>query len=239
MTTALTFNRTTLVPVPVTGSPFTWLRSTEIARALGYSDERSVSRIYSRNAEEFSENMTQIIEISEGVNLTTTARIFSLRGCHLLAMFARTPVAKAFRRWVLDVLDKLAEEERARVCEAVKATRGRRALGGNLPSIPARKRIPGPVEAELAALGDELHELVRMRTAFNNIMGRIHHASSPLYMATYGALGWHERCGVSADLLAGCISASYWNSLEMMRDALDSASHYVRQQKVLARLHGM
>lgn len=40
-------------------------------------------------------------------------RIFSLRGCHLLAMFARTPVAKAFRRWVLDVLDRLAAEERA------------------------------------------------------------------------------------------------------------------------------
>lgn len=32
-------------------------------------------------------------------------RIFSLRGCHLLAMFARTPVAKEFRRWVLDVLE--------------------------------------------------------------------------------------------------------------------------------------
>ena len=33
-------------------------------------------------------------------------RIFSLRGAHLLAMFARTKVAKAFRKWVLDVLDR-------------------------------------------------------------------------------------------------------------------------------------
>jgi prophage antirepressor-like protein len=32
-------------------------------------------------------------------------RIFSLRGAHLNAMFARTSVAKEFRRWVLDVLD--------------------------------------------------------------------------------------------------------------------------------------
>lgn len=40
-------------------------------------------------------------------------RIFSLRGCHLVAMFARTPVAKAFRRWVLDVLDKLDAEQHA------------------------------------------------------------------------------------------------------------------------------
>jgi hypothetical protein len=34
-------------------------------------------------------------------------RIFSTRGCHLIAMFARTPLAKEFRRWVLDVLDQL------------------------------------------------------------------------------------------------------------------------------------
>lgn len=36
-------------------------------------------------------------------------RIFSLRGCHLLAMFARTPVAKAFRRWVLDVIERYGD----------------------------------------------------------------------------------------------------------------------------------
>lgn len=33
-------------------------------------------------------------------------RIFSLRGAHLIAMFSRTALAKEFRRWVLDVLDK-------------------------------------------------------------------------------------------------------------------------------------
>ena len=111
MTTSLSFNDTAFIPVTIEQSP--WLRSTDLARALGYADERSVSRIYSRNVEEFTENMTQVIEITEGVNLTTTARIFSLRGCHLLAMFARTPVAKAFRKWVLDVLDRMAAEERA------------------------------------------------------------------------------------------------------------------------------
>lgn len=36
-------------------------------------------------------------------------RVFSLRGAHLIAMFARTPVAKEFRRWVLDILDRQAE----------------------------------------------------------------------------------------------------------------------------------
>lgn len=35
-------------------------------------------------------------------------RAFSLRGAHLVAMFARTPKAKEFRRWVLDILDREA-----------------------------------------------------------------------------------------------------------------------------------
>ena len=111
MEMALTFNGITLSPIPHQNSP--WIRSVELARALGYSDERSVGRIYKRNAEEFTPEMTQVIEISDTVNLTVPTRIFSLRGCHLVAMFARTPVAKAFRRWVLDVLDKLDAEQHA------------------------------------------------------------------------------------------------------------------------------
>lgn len=111
MEMALTFNGITLSPIPHQNNP--WIRSVELARALGYSDESSVGRIYKRNAEEFTPEMTQLIEISDTVNLTVPTRIFSLRGCHLVAMFARTPVAKAFRRWVLDVLEKLDAEQHA------------------------------------------------------------------------------------------------------------------------------
>ena len=53
--------------------------------------------------------MTQVVENLDTVNLTVRVRIFSLRGCHLLAMFARTPVAKAFRRWVLDVIEQYGD----------------------------------------------------------------------------------------------------------------------------------
>lgn len=111
MSQALTFNDVSLTPIIHQNS--LWIRSVELARALGYSDESSVGRIYKRNAEEFTPEMTQVIEISDTVNLTVPTRIFSLRGCHLVAMFARTPVAKAFRRWVLDVLDKLDAEQHA------------------------------------------------------------------------------------------------------------------------------
>ncbi len=49
--------------------------------------------------------------MSCGVKLTTKGQqrevgIFSLRGARLIAMFSRTKVAKEFRKWVLDVLDK-------------------------------------------------------------------------------------------------------------------------------------
>ena len=117
MTMALTFNGITLSPVTYQNS--LWIRATELARALGYSDTRKISHLYERNADEFTPEMTQIIEITDvpemGTleNLRRKARIFSLRGCHLVAMFARTPVAKAFRRWVLDVLDKLDAEQHA------------------------------------------------------------------------------------------------------------------------------
>ncbi len=107
MAISLCFNEFTFSPVIRDSQP--WFKSSELARALGYKDENSVRRIYERNADEFTENMTQVVENLDTVNLTVRARIFSLRGCHLLAMFARTPVAKAFRRWVLDVIERYGD----------------------------------------------------------------------------------------------------------------------------------
>lgn len=122
MTTALTFNSISLTPITHQNS--LWIRAAELARALGFTREDKVAQIYQRHADEFTPDMTQLIEIvaepQNGVLANGRARIFSLRGCHLLAMFARTPVAKSFRRWVLDVLDKLAEQERARLAEPVR-----------------------------------------------------------------------------------------------------------------------
>ena len=107
MAISLCFNEFTFSPVIRDSQP--WFKSSELARALGYKDENSVRRIYERNADEFTENMTQVVENLDTVNLTVRALIFSLRGCHLLAMFARTPVAKAFRRWVLDVIEQYGD----------------------------------------------------------------------------------------------------------------------------------
>jgi prophage antirepressor-like protein len=83
-----------------------WLTAVEIAKALQYKSDDSVTKIYNRNHEEFSHGMSETVNLTVSGNLTKSIRVFSLRGAHLIAMFARTPVAKEFRRWVLDVLDR-------------------------------------------------------------------------------------------------------------------------------------
>lgn len=111
---ALIFNSVTLHPLLHNDGQI-WLKASEIANALNYSRVDSITRLYNANVEEFSETMTQVVDIVENTesvvskkqnNLINKTRIFSLRGCHLLAMFSRTAVAKEFRKWVLDILDK-------------------------------------------------------------------------------------------------------------------------------------
>jgi len=102
---ALSFNEVKFNPVIQSGGQI-WLSSSELAQALDYKSVKSVSNLYNSNKDEFSDSMTQVIESVTSGNYKKKSRIFSLRGCHLVAMFARTPVAKEFRKWVLDVLDK-------------------------------------------------------------------------------------------------------------------------------------
>ncbi|SSG42207.1 P22AR C-terminal domain [Klebsiella pneumoniae] len=92
--------------VPVTGMTGIWLTSTEIANALQYKSAKSVTNLFNQNSDEFTSGMTQVIESVTSGNYRKKVRVFSLRGAHLIAMFARTDVAKEFRRWVLDILDR-------------------------------------------------------------------------------------------------------------------------------------
>lgn len=123
MTTSLCFNDFTFSPVTRDNQP--WIRASELSRALGYGRENQISRLYRSNADEFTPEMTQVIEIVDGPDsgLSVTARIFSLRGCHLLAMFARTPVAKAFRKWCLDVIEQYGDRVPVAEPVTIDATR--------------------------------------------------------------------------------------------------------------------
>lgn len=104
------FNFHGVMLTPVNNVPGVWLTSADVAKALGYKSTKSISNLFSQYEDEFSQGMTMVIEsVTNGINGSSRrmkVRVFSLRGAHLIAMFARTPVAKEFRRWVLDILDR-------------------------------------------------------------------------------------------------------------------------------------
>jgi len=104
MQNQLIFNNTPLAITEMNNQ--IWLTSAELAKALQYKSAKSVTNIFNVNNDEFTGNMTQVIESVTSGNYIKKVRIFSLRGCHLIAMLSRTKIAKDFRKWVLDILDR-------------------------------------------------------------------------------------------------------------------------------------
>ena len=103
---SLVFQSTQFDVVDHSGQP--WLRLPQIGAALGYANHYHVQKIYASNADEFTDKMTALVELETNGG-KQKVRIFSLRGAHLLGMFARTAIAKEFRKWVLDILEQEPE----------------------------------------------------------------------------------------------------------------------------------
>lgn len=101
---SLVFQNTTFDIIDRNGAP--WLKGNELASALGYADASSINRIFSRRSDEFTDAMTGTVKLTDPNGDLQETRIFSMRGCYAIAMFAKTEIAKEFRRWVLDVLDR-------------------------------------------------------------------------------------------------------------------------------------
>lgn len=99
----LTFHNTNFAYMEMGGQ--VWLTAAEVGQALEYADDKAVQRIYSRHADEFTAQMTGVVKLTTPRGMQES-RVFSLRGAHLVAMFARTTKAKEFRRWVLDIMDR-------------------------------------------------------------------------------------------------------------------------------------
>jgi prophage antirepressor-like protein len=89
-----------------------WISNRQLTDLLGYADEKSVHRLYTAHDDEFTQTMAKVFRVATAGG-KQAMRFFSLRGAHLIAMFARTPVAKSFRVWVLSVLDKEVAEQQA------------------------------------------------------------------------------------------------------------------------------
>lgn len=103
----LTFKSHTLTPIIVKNQPY--LGYPQIADALQYRNARIVSDVYNRHADEFTPDMSFLTTV-DTTGGKQQVRVFSLRGCHLLAMFSKTPVAKEFRKWVLDLIEQRRQE---------------------------------------------------------------------------------------------------------------------------------
>lgn len=102
--TTLTFKTTTLSVI--NQNNHTFLTSNDLGTALEYANPlQAINKLYNSNADEFTTEMTALIELQTAGG-KQQVRVFSLRGAHLIAMFARTKVAKEFRKWVLDILDR-------------------------------------------------------------------------------------------------------------------------------------
>ncbi len=122
MSNTLIFKAHTLEAVEHEGK--SWFTAATLAVALEYSRGDKVTQIYNRNADEFTPGMSINLNLRfNGLNNSLrekAVRVFSLRGAHLIAMFASTPVAKEFRRWLLDLI----EEEAKRQQQALPAPTG-------------------------------------------------------------------------------------------------------------------
>lgn len=121
--TTLTFQTTTLSVINQHNQK--WLSALDIGNALGYSNgDIGVKNIYNRHSDEFTPNMTALIDIQTAGGMQKV-RVFSLRGTHLIAMFSHTKVAKDFRRWVLDILDREAQQPKQLALPAPEKTYSR------------------------------------------------------------------------------------------------------------------
>ncbi|HFW3713872.1 TPA: Bro-N domain-containing protein [Salmonella enterica subsp. enterica serovar 6,7:y:-] len=113
MSNKLVFKAHTLETVEHEGK--IWFTAATLAIALEYSRGDKVTQLYNRNVDEFSPGMSINLKLRfNGLNNSLRekdVRVFSLRGAHLIAMFASTPVAKEFRRWVLDLIEEEAKRQ--------------------------------------------------------------------------------------------------------------------------------
>lgn len=139
VTNILTFETHALSVIDRDG--ITWLSAGQLGEPLGYSDGgRSVIRTYSRHADEFTETMTCVVNLTTQVDdQDRQTRLFSLRGAWLIALLSRTEQAKRFRVWVLNLIE--AETAQVADREAVLEARLRHARDTMLMLSPRWQRI--------------------------------------------------------------------------------------------------
>lgn len=151
---ALTFHDTTFHTITRNGQ--VWLTAAEIAQALGYNRDTFIHRLYSRHTGEFTERMTGVVSLTTPGG-TQETRIFSLRGAHLLGMFARTERAAEFRRWVLDILDRETGTPQTPTVDLWAEV----AASNSTPEVRLPDAVQSAINRKAWALAHDAYELCR------------------------------------------------------------------------------
>ena len=145
-----------------------WLRLPQIGAALGYTNQYHAQKLYQKHAAEFTDSMTALVKLNTAGG-PQEVRIFSLRGAHLLGMFARTERAAEFRRWVLDILDAQSEAEAKRRLQAPARPRidvRKTMLSNNItPTVPLPTDIQTAVNRRAWVMAHDAYELCRQHLA--------------------------------------------------------------------------
>lgn len=92
-----------------------YMTGSQIGEVLEYEDAaKAVHNIYTNHKDEFGEDMSCTLKTRvNGVN--RLSRVYNREGAWLIGMFARTPKAAEFRKWVLKVLGAVADNQVAPV----------------------------------------------------------------------------------------------------------------------------
>nr|ELR5112628.1 hypothetical protein [Providencia stuartii] len=109
MSDKLVFKGNEVIPFD-NGDGKVWFTNKQLSELLEYKDESSVTRIFNRNKDEFTDGMSQTVSLTVSNKnneiQNKRVRIFSIRGAHLVGILSKTDVAKALRRWLLDLAEK-------------------------------------------------------------------------------------------------------------------------------------
>jgi prophage antirepressor-like protein len=88
-----------------------WMTAKEIGKALGYNDPaNSMNRLYSRHKDELEPYRSKV-KLTDPLGIPQETSIFNTDGMWIIAMFANTPKAKKFRKFVVNMLKALERQE--------------------------------------------------------------------------------------------------------------------------------
>lgn len=151
MNNIVTFNNQNIELIRHNGQSYMALP--QIEGALEFAKKgKAISNLYNQHKSEFDEEMSCLIRRGN-----TRVRIFNREGAWLIGMFARTPKAAEFRRWVLKVLGNTVDN--VYPCGEVNVREHTRSLPSGRKEIvlseKAKAEIGGIVKNCLAAALEE------------------------------------------------------------------------------------